>query len=329
MEDSLEEGFLVRALVENEGLGEVVVAQDGMLGAQLVGDGTFDLVICDLNLPGKTGEEVVRTALSEYPDRPVIVTTGYSDPEIHARARESGADRVLTKPLDREEFVQALWSLLADARSGTRPEGVRTVLAVGAMPGDVELGCGGILAGLARDGSQAVIVTLMTEGGEAGLAEASRQAAQHLGARVVLSGLTRMDPRRAAESVRDAVQRFSPDTILVPSRRDRSEVRQQAHDAALEGAPDVPHVYAYQSPTATIEYRPHLFASVEKVMGRKLKAVACFEAAGAPPHLERGLVRATARYWSRFSRHPEVEPLELLRSPPASREEPDRRHEAA
>ena len=62
MEDSLEEGFLVRALVESEGLGEVVVAQDGVSGSELVQDGSFDLVVCDLNLPGRDGVEVIAAA---------------------------------------------------------------------------------------------------------------------------------------------------------------------------------------------------------------------------------------------------------------------------
>ena len=79
MEDSIEEAFLVKALVESEGLGEVVVAQDGVHGADLGRGGVFDLIVCDLNLPGTDGVEVVRASKQEYPERPIIVTTGYAD----------------------------------------------------------------------------------------------------------------------------------------------------------------------------------------------------------------------------------------------------------
>lgn len=335
VEDSLEEGFLVRALVEAEGLGEVVVAQDGLQGIALVRDGTFDLVVCDLNLPGCDGEEVIAESLAEYPERPVIVTTAHADTGLHARAVESGADRILTKPLDRTAFLEALWALLSNGKAGA--PAVCAVLAIAAFPGDAEMGCGGILAGLARDGRAGLILTLTSRlGSGADLSLASMEAGRHLGLQTVLGRLESVDPERSSDLIRDAVDQYQPETLIVPSPRDRSADRVVVHRAALLAAPEVPHVYGYQSPTATPEFRPNLFATVEGVMERKLKALACFEAIGAGAHLDRSLVQATARYWSRFSRHREVEPLELLRGPAAesgekraSVERPKSRTEAA
>ena len=330
MEDSLEEGFLVRALVENEGLGEVVVAQDGVQGAALVQDGTFDLVICDLNLPGRDGVEVIAASKAEYPERAVIVTTGYSDPDVHERAIAIGADRVLTKPLDKNAFLEALWKLLAHGLDG--PEGPsRSILAISPFPGDAEFGCGGVLAGLTREGCQAVILTLTSSVATGGvdLTEAATQAARHLGTKLLLGGLEQIDMARVAELVQDAVQHYGPDTVLLPSCKDRSAARLLAHEAALAGAGDTPHVYGYQTATSALEYRPNVFASIEKVMDRKVRALECFRTAGAPDHLDPGLADATARYWSRFSRHLAVEPLELIKSALPAAAADEARNEAA
>ncbi len=345
VEDSLEESFLVQALVESEGLGTVTTAQDGLSGADLAQQDAFDLMICDLNLPGFDGIEVIRQSKRTFPDRPIIVSTGYSDPEVHARARAGGADCVLTKPLDRDAFLEALWSLLAreganghadeepsgesaprldpDPAAASSVEGpahgnpAQTVLAIGAFPGDVILGCGGVLASHARQGWKVVILCLADHYGSAGgLEAAARRAARRLGATMVMAGVDPSDHDRAVEVIRDNLEALDPDTVLLPSAQDRNKDRMQAHDAAVEAIPADCHVYAYQTATSGIAFRPTLFASVEGTLERKLQALEAFGDQEGLEHLGRDLAIAAARYWSRHARHELVEPLELVWSPP-------------
>ena len=315
VEDSLEEAFLVRALVESEGLGEVVVAQDGVQGAELVREGGFHLVICDLNLPGRDGLDVIQESKREYPERPIIVTTGYDDSTVHADALQAGADRILVKPLDRGSFLEALWQLLASGVGGSGAP-TRTILAVAAYPGDAELGCGGILAGHARQGCRVYILSLSSvveEGVD--VTEAAQRAARRLGVQLILGDVQPGDSEHALAVARHVADQYQPDTVLAPSAHDRSKARLVAHRAALQGIVRAPHVYAYQSATSAMEFRPHLFATIEKVMDRKLRALEAYGGAPDLSYLDPEMARITARYWSRFSRHSEVEPLELLRSP--------------
>jgi CheY-like chemotaxis protein len=315
VEDSIEEAFLVKALVESEGLGEVVVAQDGVHGAHLGRGGVFDLIVCDLNLPGTDGVEVVRASKQEYPERPIIVTTGYADPEIHERARQAGADRVLTKPLNRERFLEALWALLARGGSGMEG-GAQTILAVGAYPGDVELGVGGILAGHIRKGGRAVVLTLSKSfSSGTDLSDLAQESAQRLGVTLVLGDPTPMDELEAASMLRRYLKIHAPDTVLIPSEHERDRHRLAAHRAALTVVLPHCHVFAYQTRTSTLDFRPNVFAGVQRVMGRKVRALEAFSGPEELAHLDPALARAAARYWSRSSKHPEVEPLARLQSP--------------
>jgi DNA-binding response OmpR family regulator len=78
---------------------EVVGAECGQT-ALAHGDGLFDVVLTDLGLPDIPGDVLLGTLLARAPVRPrVIIMTGYGEPHL-TRARQSGADVVLVKPLD-------------------------------------------------------------------------------------------------------------------------------------------------------------------------------------------------------------------------------------
>jgi len=75
----------------------VDTAADGTQGMRLALDGDYDLLICDLNLPGKDGLEVGR-ALARITPRPYICAyTAYSLPEDRERTRGAGFDAHIGK----------------------------------------------------------------------------------------------------------------------------------------------------------------------------------------------------------------------------------------
>jgi CheY-like chemotaxis protein len=105
VEDSIEDVYLVRAFLEKTGLFQVTTSQDGDHAARLIEEHVFDLVITDLNLPGKDGYDLIRLVKATIPDVPVIATTGYTAPHYHEHAYRSSADDVVVKPLDRDDFL--------------------------------------------------------------------------------------------------------------------------------------------------------------------------------------------------------------------------------
>jgi CheY-like chemotaxis protein len=70
------------------------------------------LILSDINMPGMTGLEMLPKAREIRPDVPVIMITAYGDADTKRKAIESGADGLLTKPIDftllREEIDMRL-----------------------------------------------------------------------------------------------------------------------------------------------------------------------------------------------------------------------------
>lgn len=73
------------------------------------GDASLILILCDINMPGMSGLELLPKAKALRPDVPVIMITAYGDAETKRKALENGADALLTKPIDfnslREEIA--------------------------------------------------------------------------------------------------------------------------------------------------------------------------------------------------------------------------------
>jgi CheY-like chemotaxis protein len=58
------------------------------------------LVFSDINMPGMTGLEMLPKMKEMRPDVPVIMITAYGDEDTKRKAIESGAEGLLTKPID-------------------------------------------------------------------------------------------------------------------------------------------------------------------------------------------------------------------------------------
>ncbi len=70
------------------------------------------LILSDINMPGMSGLELLPKVKQMRPDLSVIMITAYGDAQTLSRAREGGADGLLTKPVDfallRQEIDQRL-----------------------------------------------------------------------------------------------------------------------------------------------------------------------------------------------------------------------------
>ena len=101
--DDIREVFALLLAAE----GAVVTAtSSGQEASELGAQGDFDILLTDLGLPDIPGDMVIRDVVAAARRRPwVVVVTGYEEP-FARRAREAGADVVLTKPI--------AWSTLLD-----------------------------------------------------------------------------------------------------------------------------------------------------------------------------------------------------------------------
>jgi CheY-like chemotaxis protein len=72
------------------------------------------LVLSDINMPGMSGIELLEAVRNEWPDVGVFMITAYGDSATEARARDLGADRFLTKPVDFGRLKQDLSRAIED-----------------------------------------------------------------------------------------------------------------------------------------------------------------------------------------------------------------------
>ena len=83
---------------------ETVAAYSGTEGLLQLQNNTFDLILLDLMLPGKSGEEFIKE-IRKKSSIPIIVISAKSDIEDKVQVLKMGADDYITKPFHQEEVM--------------------------------------------------------------------------------------------------------------------------------------------------------------------------------------------------------------------------------
>jgi len=65
----------------------------------------FDLVLCDIRLPGESGIDLIKHIITQYPETAVIMVSGLEDPQIAETALEIGAYGYILKPFKPSEVI--------------------------------------------------------------------------------------------------------------------------------------------------------------------------------------------------------------------------------
>lgn len=95
---------LVARFLEQRGY-QVTCADDGEQGWELAQNGDFEIVLCDLNLPGMSGLEVLERLLHSYAQLPVIVISASEQMSDIREAVRLGAWDYLVKPIQQLETL--------------------------------------------------------------------------------------------------------------------------------------------------------------------------------------------------------------------------------
>ncbi len=80
------------------------MAPDATEALKVIASERVDLVLCDIQMPGINGLELVRQIHELEPDLPCIVMTGYNTPEKSLEALKAGAFWYLEKPFEQERL---------------------------------------------------------------------------------------------------------------------------------------------------------------------------------------------------------------------------------
>src|SRR2546423_15659210 len=111
-----------RMILEQQGY-NATPAVSSAQAAALLARQSFDLLLCDLSLEeNHTGFEVLEEARKTKPDIAFVLLTGYASHEAVERAQREGI-AVLFKPIDIEEFLSTVASLLGDNHDQAKASG--------------------------------------------------------------------------------------------------------------------------------------------------------------------------------------------------------------
>ncbi len=298
---------------------EVTHELDSVAALQRIETESWDLLITDVELPGMTGLELLERVRQIVPDLPVAVLTGHPTVDYAVSALRNSAAEFLQKPIAAGDLVAKAAELVKAGRAA-RAANRETVLAIGAHPDDVEIGAAGTLLAHRAAGDIVAILTL-SRGAGAGdqlqRARESAEAADVIGARLFLDDLedTHIAEGNPTIGVIDrVVAEVQPTVVYTHSIHDIHQDHRNTHRAAMVACRRVGRVYCFQSPSATVDYRPTHFVTIDDYIESKLKAIDAFASqTGVRDYLEPDLIASTARYWSRYCGGSHAEPFEAIR----------------
>jgi two-component system response regulator AtoC len=124
---------------------DVLTAEDGEQGLAQLREHHIDLIITDLKMPRVDGMTLLKRALEEEPELPVVMITAHGTIDTAVEALKRGAFDFVTKPFDKDEVRQIVAKALktrelggADATSTPASRGARFGI-IGSSPGIAEL----------------------------------------------------------------------------------------------------------------------------------------------------------------------------------------------
>jgi two-component system copper resistance phosphate regulon response regulator CusR len=111
--------FVKRGLEEQRWSVDLVA--DGDEGEALAKSQPYDLVVLDLRLPGRSGQQVLRNLRARGFEKPVLVLTAQDAVDAKVETLRAGADDYVTKPFAFEELLARVEALARRPRSIVSP----------------------------------------------------------------------------------------------------------------------------------------------------------------------------------------------------------------
>ncbi|MBT8400910.1 MAG: response regulator transcription factor, partial [Rhodothermia bacterium] len=99
---------LSQIINETQGMEVVAEAGDGGEAIDRVRDTNLDVLVLDLNMPGRSGFDALNHLQAERPDLPVLVLSMHAEDQYAVRVLRAGASGYLSKESAPEELIRAI-----------------------------------------------------------------------------------------------------------------------------------------------------------------------------------------------------------------------------
>lgn len=160
------------------------------------------------------------------------------------------------------------------------------VLAIGAHPDDIEIGCGGTLLRHLAEGDE--VHALVLTGGEGGNANPRTRGREAEAAAKTMSVTSlrfgRIDAREMhcvrheyGDVIIRVVDDVAPDRVYCHNEHDRHQNHVAAARCSLIATKRVRQVLSFKLPSTTADFQPTFYVDVSDYVARKLECLAVFE----------------------------------------------------
>jgi putative two-component system response regulator len=95
---------ILAAMLDRHGYTHAL-AENAIQARKALQEAKFELMLCDMHMPGETGLELISDVLRFYPDIAAVMVTGAEDPRLAEMAIQLGAYGYMTKPFRVNELL--------------------------------------------------------------------------------------------------------------------------------------------------------------------------------------------------------------------------------
>lgn len=111
IEDDPELNRNIKEALEAEGI-DVETVYNGLIAERILNKESFDCIILDINLPGKTGYELSEEFRKHNSMTPILMLSAFGELDDKIKGYDLGADDYLTKPFYMRELIMRINSLI-------------------------------------------------------------------------------------------------------------------------------------------------------------------------------------------------------------------------
>jgi DNA-binding NtrC family response regulator len=105
VDDEKDMTMLLKRILEPELDCTVTAAFSAEMALTILGQESFDLVLCDIRMPGMDGFELLEHVVEHYPGLTMVMITGFGSIDVAVDAIKKGAYDFISKPFDQDEII--------------------------------------------------------------------------------------------------------------------------------------------------------------------------------------------------------------------------------
>jgi LmbE family N-acetylglucosaminyl deacetylase len=182
------------------------------------------------------------------------------------------------------------------------------ILAIGAHPDDIEIGCGGLLLKAAKHDHNIFMYTL-TRGGVSGDTKSRTQeliySAKYIGAKRLWIDNLEDTKLYLNDDIINRIEYFinksKADVIYTHSVSDTHHDHRAVAESTIEAGRYVPNILAYEMPV-TKDFKPQVYYDISEVLNNKLELVNLFSSQKEKVFIKSNAIKGLAEYRALQSR---------------------------